>query len=202
MSETSPPTPSVTITEPALERIVEVLAAQGDQVAGIRLAVVGRTSEGFVHGFTLVLRDSEPEGDAKVEVGSVTAYIEGRSIEYLDGVVVGFEVTEGGAGGQFTFENPNPLWNDDISLRVQHLLDESINPQIASHGGIVNLIAVEGSRAYVEMGGGCQGCGMADVTLKQGVEVALRDFIPEIEEVVDTTDHASGTNPYYQPSKK
>ena len=66
----------------------------------------------------------------------------------------------------------------------------------------MQLLDVQGSRAYIEMGGGCQGCGMASVTLKQGVEVAVKEQIPEIEELVDVTDHASGDNPYYQPSKK
>jgi Fe/S biogenesis protein NfuA len=201
MSDPKSAQPSVTITEPALERITEVLAAQGDKVAGIRLAVAGRGPDGLVHGFTLVVKGAEPADDPKIEVGGITTYIEARSVEYLDGVTVDFAAQEGGAG-QFMFDNPNPVWRDEIALKVQQLLDEAINPQIASHGGVVHLIAIEETRAYVEMGGGCQGCGMADVTLKQGVEVAIKEYVPEIEEVVDTTDHASGTNPYYQPSKK
>ena len=87
-------------------------------------------------------------------------------------------------------------------MQIQRIFDEQINPQIAAHGGYVQLLDVQGSRAYIEMGGGCQGCGMASVTLKQGVEVAVKEQIPEIEELVDVTDHASGDNPYYQPSKK
>ena len=89
-----------------------------------------------------------------------------------------------------------------VELRVQELFDSSINPSIASHGGYVDLIGIEGKTAYVQLGGGCQGCGMADVTLKQGIDVAVKETAPEIEQVVDVTDHASGTNPYYQPSKK
>ena len=82
------------------------------------------------------------------------------------------------------------------------VLEEQINPAIASHGGYAELVAVEDSIAYLRMGGGCQGCGMAAVTLSQGIEVAILDTVPEISEVVDVTDHASGDNPYYEAAKK
>ena len=78
---------------------------------------------------------------------------------------------------------------------------QQINPAIASHGGFVSLLEVKDGTAYVAFGGGCVGCGMVSVTLKQGVETTLTDSVPEITAVVDSTDHASGTNPYYQPSK-
>jgi len=83
--------------------------------------------------------------------------------------------------------------------RVQVLLDEEINPSVASHGGHVRLIEVEDDVAYIEMGGGCQGCGMSAVTLKQGIEHTIFSHIPEITRVLDTTDHAAGNNPYYKP---
>ncbi len=105
-------------------------------------------------------------------------------------------------GGRFTFENPNALWHDELSMRIQYLFDNAINPQIAAHGGMVNLIEVIGDIAYVELGGGCQGCNLANVTLKQGIEAAVLEYVPEISEVRDTTDHASGENPFYRPSKK
>jgi Fe-S cluster biogenesis protein NfuA len=84
---------------------------------------------------------------------------------------------------------------------IQALLDDEINPSVAAHGGHVALVDVKDSRAYVRLEGGCQGCGMADVTLKHGIETAILDKFPGIEEVLDVTDHADGTNPYYQPSK-
>ena len=87
-------------------------------------------------------------------------------------------------------------------MRIQELFDQSINPGIASHGGFVDLLGIEGKTAYIRLGGGCQGCGMADVTLKQGIEVAIKEAVPEIEEVADATDHDAGTNPYFQPAKK
>jgi Fe/S biogenesis protein NfuA len=85
---------------------------------------------------------------------------------------------------------------------LQQIIDTELNPAIAAHGGYINLLAVEGDTAYIEMGGGCVGCGMVDVTLKQGVEASIIGVVPGIERVVDQTDHASGTNPYYAPSKK
>ena len=84
---------------------------------------------------------------------------------------------------------------------IQTLLDDEINPSVAAHGGHVALVDVKDKRAYVRLEGGCQGCGMADVTLKHGIEMAILEKYPDIEEVLDVTDHADGTNPYYQPSK-
>ncbi len=79
------------------------------------------------------------------------------------------------------------------------VLDRDVNPSIASHGGHAKLAAIEGATAYLRLGGGCQGCGMATVTLSQGIEVAITQTVPEINRVVDVTDHASGTNPYFEP---
>lgn len=84
---------------------------------------------------------------------------------------------------------------------VRHLLDEEINPAVAAHGGYFNLIDVRDDTVYVQLGGGCQGCGMVDVTLRQGVEQRMREVLPEMVALVDVTDHASGDNPFYQPSK-
>jgi Fe/S biogenesis protein NfuA len=93
------------------------------------------------------------------------------------------------------------LKTDDLRAKVQDLIDTMINPAVAGHGGFVELIDVQDSRVYLQMGGGCQGCGMSDVTLKAGIERLIKDELPEVEEVVDTTDHASGNNPYYTAGK-
>jgi Fe-S cluster biogenesis protein NfuA len=90
---------------------------------------------------------------------------------------------------------------DAIKKRVQSILDQEINPAVAAHGGWVELIDVKRNEVFIRMGGGCVGCGMADVTLKQGVEKSIRQAIPEVGAIMDTTDHASGRNPYYSPSK-
>ena len=88
--------------------------------------------------------------------------------------------------------------NGDVAQRVVQVLEQQINPSIAAHGGRADLVAVEGDAVYLRLSGGCAGCGMAAVTLSQGIEVALRESVPEITRVIDVTDHAAGTNPYYE----
>jgi Fe/S biogenesis protein NfuA len=90
----------------------------------------------------------------------------------------------------------------DVARHVIAVLDHDVNPSIASHGGHAELAGIEGTTAYLRLGGGCQGCGMATVTLSQGIEVAITQAVPEIQNVVDVTDHASGTNPYFEQAKK
>jgi len=85
---------------------------------------------------------------------------------------------------------------DELRTRVQQVIDHELNPALAAHGGYVRLVDVKQNRVFVELGGGCQGCGMAHVTLKQGVERVIREHVPEVGEVVDVTDHAAGQNPY------
>lgn len=107
-----------------------------------------------------------------------------------------------------TFLNPPPevpegdrLPPEELRNRVQQVLDEMINPGVASHGGFVELLDVQDDSVYIRMGGGCQGCGAADMTLKMGIERLIRENVPQVREILDTTDHASGRNPYYAQSK-
>ena len=92
--------------------------------------------------------------------------------------------------------------NGDVAQRVAQILEQQINPSIAAHGGHADLVAVQDDAAYLRLSGGCAGCGMAAVTLSQGIEVALRKSVPEITRVIDVTDHAAGTNPFYEKAKK
>lgn len=94
---------------------------------------------------------------------------------------------------------PRPGLETEEGMAVQAVLDEEINPSVASHGGKIRLLDVVDHTAFIRLEGGCHGCGMADVTLKQGVEVAILEKVPTIQAVLDTTDHAEGKNPYYQP---
>jgi Fe/S biogenesis protein NfuA len=97
---------------------------------------------------------------------------------------------------------PGAGLDTDAARRVTAVLDRDINPSIASHGGHAELAGIEGTTAYLRLGGGCQGCGMATVTLSQGIEVAITQAVPAVTQVVDVTDHASGTNPYFEQAKK
>jgi len=93
------------------------------------------------------------------------------------------------------------LKQDEVKEKIQKILDEMINPAVASHGGFVEVLDVKENIAYLRLGGGCQGCGMVNVTLKQGIEATLKEEIPQLAGVIDQTDHAGGNNPYYQPAK-
>ncbi|MGH8123315.1 MAG: NfuA family Fe-S biogenesis protein [Rudaea sp.] len=132
-------------------------------------------------------------------------YIDAASTEYLEDAQVDYQVNA--TGGQLTIRAPRikgsvPDANSPFADRVQYVLDSEINPQIAAHGGRVKLVVANADGLVVlQFGGGCHGCGMADVTLKQGIERTLRDHFPEISEVRDATDHASGHNPYYSGEK-
>jgi Fe/S biogenesis protein NfuA len=95
----------------------------------------------------------------------------------------------------------DPIDDADVKNRIQKILDEVINPAVAGHGGFVELLDFKENVAYLKLGGGCQGCGMVNVTLKQGIEATLKEEIPQLAGVIDQTDHAGGTNPYYQPAK-
>ena len=96
---------------------------------------------------------------------------------------------------------PKPGLDTPEGIAVKQVLDEQINPSVAMHGGHIALVDVQGDTVFIRLEGGCQGCGMADVTLKQGVEVAIKQAVPSINAVLDSTDHAGGENPYFQPGK-
>ena len=96
---------------------------------------------------------------------------------------------------------PKPGLNTPEGAVIRKLLDDNVNPSVAAHGGHIALVDVQDDTVYIRLEGGCQGCGMADVTLKQGIETEIKRVVPKIASVLDVTDHAGGTNPYYQPGK-
>ena len=113
------------------------------------------------------------------------------------------------AGGQAVAPAPKPAGGDGIAVsddalyeQVTKVFDEQVNPMVARHGGRVELIDVQDGVVMLRMGGGCQGCGMADVTLRQGIEGMLAQLVPDVRGIVDITDHTTGSNPYFQASKK
>lgn len=189
----------VTFTDAARERIKGFIEKQGDEHSALRLAIAGRSGAGFRYTLGIVDGRDRDADDLEFDGGGFTVLVDGASLDDLRGTAVDF--VDGPDGSGLKLENPNPVWRDELSMRIQTLIDERINPAIASHGGTVDLLNVEANTAYVRLGGGCVGCGMADVTLKQGIEAMIVEAEPQIERVVDQTDHASGTNPYYQPAK-
>ncbi|MGH2626643.1 MAG: iron-sulfur cluster assembly accessory protein [Anaerolineales bacterium] len=189
----------ITVSERAVERFKALMQAKGQSGAALRLSINGRGPGGFRHELRFVPPESRSGDDTIVEIAGLTVLIGAESAENLKEASIDY-VEEGTRSG-FKIDNPNPLWTDRVALAVQEVIDGQINPGVAVHGGYVSLLEVRDRVAYVALGGGCQGCGLADVTLKKGIDVMIREAVPEIDRVVDTTDHAAGTNPYYQPSK-
>jgi len=187
----------LTITELAQNQVAEAMKSEERDDLALRIAITGRSGGGFRYQMDLVGLDETREGDEVIELDAFRVYVDPESAPDLAGASVDFvsRLSESG----FKFDNPNSAWGDSVAADVQRVLDDQINPQIAAHGGVVTLIEVRDETAYVTMGGGCQGCGMADYTLRQGVEQAIIEAVPAIQRVLDQTDHAAGTNPYYAP---
>ena len=186
----------LTISDKAHEMLLHysAQAEDGDSLA-LRIEIVGRGPKGFQYDLQFIDINDASDEDVAQEARGFQVRIAARSAKYLDGATLDFKETL--MGGGFSFENPNPLWIDDLSQRVAEVIDKNVNPAVASHGGHVDLVGVDEKKAIIAFGGGCQGCGMADVTLKQGVEVMIMDNVPEIVEVIDATDHAAGATPFY-----
>jgi Fe/S biogenesis protein NfuA len=191
--------PRIAATDFALTRIEQVRANKRQQDAGVRIAITGRQEGRFTYDLSLVPAGEEREGELVVDgPAGLWFTMPLESAAYLDGITLDADRLS----GALEVNNPNPLWLDELARDVQRLLDDEINPSVAAHGGHIDLLDVSEGIAYIHMGGGCQGCGMAEVTLGQGVRVAILQRFPQIIEVRDTTDHAQGANPYYQAAKK
>jgi len=189
----------LTITDAAKKKVLALLEGEEQKDLALRVAIRGRGPGGFRYELQFVGAGERAAEDTVVDAGGFDVLVDPESAPNLKGATVDFldGVTESG----FKVDNPNPLWTDPRAQAVQDAIDTQINPGVASHGGHVALLDVKDNIAYIALGGGCQGCGMADVTLKQGIEVLLKEAVPEIRQVIDTTDHAAGKNPFYQPSK-
>ncbi|HZX61183.1 MAG: iron-sulfur cluster assembly accessory protein [candidate division NC10 bacterium] len=189
----------VTITEAARKKILGLLEAEEQKNLALRMAVRGRGPGGFRYEMQFVGQDERGTEDTVVDVGDFQVLVDPESAPNLKGATVDF--VDGAYESGFKIENPNPLWTDPKAQAVQDIIDKQVNPGVAMHGGNVSLLDVKDDIAYIQLGGGCQGCGMVDVTLRQGIEVLIKEAVPAIRQVVDTTDHAAGGNPYYQPAK-
>jgi Fe/S biogenesis protein NfuA len=202
--------PVLTITDVAREKISEVRANESDPES-LALWVEVSGQSGGAYTYEMYFRPLAEAGAEDVvqrhDDLSIVVPVEG--IDKLVGATLDF------TGAGMVMQNPNrpaaspPMGgrppadlSGEVPQRVLQVLEEQINPAIASHGGRADLVAVEDGIAYLRLSGGCQGCGLASVTLSQGIEVAILDAIPEITEVVDVTDHASGDNPYFESAKK
>lgn len=203
----------ISITDDALRMIREIRDAEpGDDEFALFLEVNGARGQQFNYELSFVpVFDARPEHVVE-RTGDLAVMMRSADIDNLRGATI--NLGEDPANPGLAIDNPNSPASPTIpsadrgeltgplAEQVQHVLEHEVNPAIASHGGGAKLISVEEDTVYLELMGGCQGCGMATVTLKHGIERILTEAIPEITRVVDVTDHDSGNNPYYQQAKK
>ncbi|MEO6318276.1 MAG: NifU family protein [Acidimicrobiales bacterium] len=193
-----------TVTPEAIERILE-LRQQEDDPPGLalRVEITGTSGVEYAYDLTFDPMAEADEADAQYLQGELPVIVPAGSIEQLDGATL--DIPAGGGPG-LVLRNPNrpnPLsgkhleLTGDVADKVQQLLEQQINPSLASHGGFAELKGVEGDKVYVTMGGGCQGCAVSAMTLRDGIARAITEAIPEVTEVIDTTDHEAGENPFY-----
>ncbi|HET9416462.1 MAG TPA: NifU family protein [Candidatus Limnocylindria bacterium] len=186
----------LTITPGAREKIDGVRSFNDFPEAVLRLRVAAKEGPRFRYEIALEdPRDRGPE-DLSLDLDGLIVVMDPMSAVDLDGSTVDLDTSV--TGGGLKIDNPNEGWQDPVARAVQDVLDRRINPGVGSHGGMVTLVDVRDGTAYMRFGGGCQGCAAVDVTLKQGVETAIRSSVPAISAIVDVTDHEAGVNPYYQ----
>lgn len=191
----------IKFTEEARERVLAFLAEEEDDLA-VRIEVLDSSPLAPRYDLSLVEQEEREEGDVAVDQGGFELLIRPDSAGLLDGATVQWVESLQGSG--FKVENPNikPVGataaEGPLADRVRHVMEFQINPSIASHGGQVSLVDVRDGVVYIRMSGGCQGCGMAAVTLSQGIHRILNETIPDIVDIVDVTNHDAGVNPYYE----
>jgi Fe/S biogenesis protein NfuA len=189
----------LTLTPAARQKFLEAAKAEGREGDGLRVIVNGGGSAQPQFALNFVAADEISESDTVLDSGELKVYVDADSVRWLKDASIDF--VDGLEESGFKVDAPNagiPRPSGPLAEAVLKVLDEKINPGVASHGGVVSLVAVENETAYLRFGGGCQGCGMSSYTLKQGIEKTLFEEVPEIKKVVDVTDHAAGTNPYYE----
>ncbi len=186
----------LTLTDNAKQKVIEFITMEEKTGSwALRLSAQRMGPRKFHYELNLEEKADRAEDDIVRDFGDFEVVMDPQSAANVEDTTMDFE--QRGFESGFKFDNPQTRWKDPLAQKVQEVLDRDVNPAVASHGGRVELLRVEGDAAYLSFGGGCQGCGMADVTLKQGVEVAIKDAVPEIAQVLDSTDHSAGANPYF-----
>lgn len=201
----------ITVTPEARQVVVDARAEEGDaERLALWVEVTGAREGSYLYDIYFQATTDSAAGDSVDQQDGLAVVVPEASVARLRGARLDW--SDEGEGG-LVIVNPNTPprpetvvatgdLSSELAQRIMAVLDAQVNPSIAAHGGRADLVAVEEGTAYLRLSGGCQGCGLAKLTLSQGIEVALRDEVPELVGVVDVTDHASGTNPYFEPAKK
>lgn len=192
----------ITFTDRAREMVLGFLGQNEGEELALRIGMSGSPASP-TFDLTLVGLADRADNEQAFDGGGFTVFYRSADSAQLDGATVdyvervnesGFEVRP--AGARQAEAKRADLPTGEIADRVRDVLESQINPAIAAHGGMISLVDVEDTDVYVEMSGGCQGCALSRMTLRQGVERMLREAVPELTAVHDVTDHASGDNPY------
>jgi Fe/S biogenesis protein NfuA len=196
----------ITITETAQDYLRDLLSKQDSAGIGVRIFVENPGTPRAECCMAYCTQGEEQADDVRIEYAGFPAFIEGKSVSYLEDAVIDYNKDR--FGGQLTFKAPKskvPNLGPEASIeeRINYVLYNEINPGLAAHNGNVSLLEVyddeeNGLTAVLKFGGGCQGCSAVDMTLKQGVETTLKGQIPELQRVTDSTDHSVRDNAYYK----
>jgi Fe/S biogenesis protein NfuA len=195
----------LSVTDAALTTVLGIRAGEDDpEQLALRVEITGVRGPEFTYDLSFEELGAVGDDHLRYSVGELTVVIPLDSVDRLRGSEL--DLPRGGAGG-LVIRNPNrpdPLAGVDLELtgsvaeKVNQLLDQSVNPALASHGGYATLVGVDDdNRVFVTMGGGCQGCAASAATLTEGIKRSILDAIPEVTDVIDATDHAAGENPFY-----
>ena len=214
MAEDAVPEMVLSITEVARQKVLRVRANESEpETLALWLEIAGVANGKYKYDMYFQPMDYAGPTDVVQRHDDLSVVIPAFSVDKVRGATL--DVQGDPIEGGLVLDNPNSPspavgvagrppadLSGDVAQRVLQVLDSQINPSIASHGGHAELVAVEEGVAYLRLSGGCQGCGMASVTLSQGIEVVIKESVPEVTQVVDVTDHASGANPYFESAKK
>jgi Fe/S biogenesis protein NfuA len=190
------------VTEAALEKILELKQAEDEpETLGLRVSITGTHGTDYTYDLAFEAFADAEEGDAVYQQGDLTVWVPDDS---LNRATLDLPSASGQTG--LVLRNPNkpdPLGGIHLDLtgsiaeKVQQLLAEQVNPALAAHGGYAELVGVDDTKVFITMGGGCQGCAVSAMTLRDGIERSIRENIPEVTDVIDATDHDAGETPYY-----
>lgn len=207
MSEAVQTNEILQMSQAAVDKISDLIKTRGKPGLAVRVAIRGKLPGGaYQTEFKFQDRAEASDGDVIQSAGDFDMVFDPDVAKKVKGAKVDFDEARFAAGFNIEYPPrgvfppgaaPRHDWTDPLAQKVQHVIDEYINPGVAGHGGWVLLHDFKEQSAYVEMGGGCQGCGMAAVTLRAGIEKAILEAVPEVKQIIDVTAHEEGEDPYY-----
>ena len=194
----------LTFTDKAREMVLTFMDQSGEDHRALRIHVTGGSPVAPSFELTFAEKSDSSEEDVEVDAGGFMVVFDPGSADRLEGATVDFvnRINESGfeiipAATSLPTASPSSVPKGALAEKVRLILDEQVNPSIASHGGQINLVDVKGTEVFMEMTGGCQGCAASKMTLRQGVERMIRQHVSEVTEIHDVTDHDAGENPYF-----